>query len=636
MMKITQEQILWTADDYVDRLKHPSLFVQRWAERHIKEEYPELIPSTFHALVDSDDKHLRVEAYKAMANRSDPADEEKLLRAFAKTKNENEMLWISRALAKRQVDSFWPTVQKQIKQINLKNPSKSSARIPYLGVAGLYQRSEAEELLWSIAEQYTFYDQVMAEIFDGLLEHCKADTIPRLLQRAATLLYNPKANFRKPILRIANLVDLNNCANNARTYILEDESVASGFESVESWLGGTLPLPREAIKSLDDTDSRSLFAFCTAEFTKVSAERSDDTEQWQADWEAGIKPDGYQLRALLTKQVLITLAEIYGKLDPGDISESFNLDAEAIAITLLCSYLFDQNDEKLLANAEDGAATRTILLEMLTMPRQSTSDFVMRKLADQGPEIVPELIKIIESGEDSFWPLQKSLAAMTVIARAHSRSCDAAIEPILNLLTNGNSDYTNEAAEEALRAIGPSVPAKAGPRLAALDEGEYTFRIFILAALSRIPTQESQAIVEEYTRKQDAIDEGEWSALESLAQPASIDLLQRFDSEGQHRHWPHVVQAMYTIALVNNLDLPNLDELERIALQEEERLRNIMESRFTMNMLNNFLGVTPDDEGQTEKKSEAQVEKKRKQKRTQAKAAKKAQRKQKKKKRKKR
>jgi hypothetical protein len=288
------------------------------------------------------------------------------------------------------------------------------------------------------------------------------------------------------------------------------------------------------------------------ELERVAAERGDDLPAWLEEWRAGEKPGGYRWRMLYAHYVIAALAE-----HPPS-GEKQRQEAVALSLALWGQALTDQNDEAMLQAAPDEPARQKVLLDILGSIRQNVMPTVVGQVAALGPDVVPDLIHILEG--DHFWALPRALEALTPIARAHPGAADAAIPAILDLIDEDQSDYVLEPAGEALVAIGLSIIEPAAARLGQ----DFTYDIYVCYALGEIPTQASAEALLNYIGEKQLLEEYEAESLADLGHPAAIPFLRQYYEPGD----PLLGTVLYKLALLNDYTGPEMVEWWGVAFSD--------------------------------------------------------------------
>jgi len=569
----SRHKLLWTLEDYLQFLDHPSLFVQKWAHRRLGSQYPDVAKTASAVLHEAEAIRLRIAAYEALAEVGGEENEEKLLSAYGKIESHNEKIWAARALGEMESERFWPEVENRLSNLNLNQPQAYSDELAYIALAGSYSKSEAGDLLWRMISQYDYYDHFMRELFDAVLNHIQPDTVPRLIERAAMLKPLEDKNALRAIPGSIGLASLTVDVGNAMKY---DKSAdfLYGIKEVEGWMGQKICFSEaftEAIKGLPkqlDLHGLSfLLTICLNEFEGVAAKRGDIIALWLDEWnDMAQGPADYRKRTLVAYQTLRSLNEHRWQ-------EYHINDIQTLLVVLLGNYLIDDDTENRLVRTTTVDEEYSLLMQILASKQELVLPNLIDRLAAFGPASVPSLIEILKKQEDEFWPLQRSLALIEKIARAHPGSCDQAVDPILQLFiaVDDPSDFTCEAAQNALIAIGPAVPDRAAPHFT--DEN-YAYSIYVGSALGDIPTLASQEALTAFYEKRGNMEELDWVALESLGQPESIEFMAQF-AKGFERH---IAISKYTIALLNDMEGSEVDKWGRVAIAEQMRMEKLMTS----------------------------------------------------------
>ncbi len=560
---------LWTFDDYQQRLHHENYFVRHWAFNNIEEQYPDQKTQAAALLIGDSNRHLNIEAIRALGKLGGEANEQRLLALYSTTDDPNQRSWLTLALAEMRSPRFLSQLLAEMQALDLStfNTRLYSVAYPNIEALGFYNEPTTTALLWQLLESHSVDDRFTGHVVTALLKHPEPTTVPRILQRWQQLTPQDKSWSQ---------------VGGALAAVIEQERLFEGlpyetdlpaqWKMIAEWFEQPVALPAAveaavthfaAATEADTTpDPSALLAAYWQAMQATAAARGDDPVAWLTTWSAGATPSGYQARTLYCWQALETLTTLSGTTAADAQQAAFVV----YATLLFAHYLVDENDEQKLVALQDEDAQQDALLEILASPRKIVLADIVAQVAAFGPAVVPQLVALLS--EERLWSTMRALQAIEKIARAHPGGADSAADAVLDLLRDDDQgDFITEAAADTLRAIGPAVIA---PAVANWPD-HFTYDIFVTNVLANIPVQASVDILEARLRAQETMTELEWGSLVDLGQLQSIALI-REHFDGEH---PHIATALYTIGALHDLADPAMELWGRLADAEEKRLEAI-------------------------------------------------------------
>jgi hypothetical protein len=512
-------QLIRTLEDYQRFLRHSDPMIRDWAAKRIEAQYPDQAAENLAGLVNDPDPHLQITAARAIGDSGDPRYEPALLAVYPETEGYVRN-WFMTTLAKLGSRTLLPQLVAELEAAPAEEREVLALR-SLAEAVGCYPDQAARSALWHFVETYVDDDWATYAAFEGLLNLPEPDTVLRLVRRYGQLKPRPESVWRHAIIALADAIGVGRLTQETATKIPEGPYPA--LWQVDDWLDQDIVYSETFEDALEEAEERSyaeVLPHVLAELERVLAERGDDLAAWLEGWRAGQPPTGYCWRTLYTQQVIAALAEYP---PPGEKSYQ---EGVALALALLGQALTDENDEALLQAAPDGADRRAVLLHILSSPRQNVMPDVIDQVIALGPDVIPDLIEVLEG--DEFWPQPRTLQALARIARPHPAAAEPAIMPILDLIDENQSDYVLEPAQEALVAIGPPVIDLAAARLGQ----DYVYDIYAGSVLAEIPAQASAEALMKYVDASGALEEGEAEELAALGHPSAIPFLQRYYTPG--------------------------------------------------------------------------------------------------------
>lgn len=228
-------------------------------------------------------------------------------------------------------------------------------------------------------------------------------------------------------------------------------------------------------------------------------------------------------------------------------------------LALLLLILEGQDDKAIVEASLERTET---LLEVLRCQRQVIDPWIIDSLVERGPEVVPQLVSVLQDYKRSYWAALRAAEALEQIARAHPGSCDVALDALLEATVWDDGDYLHMATERALIAIGPAAVAPINRLLMSTDEIQ---SIVPLTALGEIPGEASLQVLLARVERQGGWGEFDAHTAEALGDLRAVPLLKRAWEEDE----PHLAEALVVICELHGLE-PELLPVLKQAIKEDE------------------------------------------------------------------
>jgi HEAT repeat protein len=547
MIMTDKYQLIWTLDDYQRFLRHPDPIARGWAVDRIEQQYPRQAAESFVGLLTDPDSHLQIMAARAIGESGDLRYEPALLAALPKSDGAVRN-WLMTTLSQLHSPTRLPKLVAELEAAPAQCPPEEQD-MPVLRsiveALGYYPDEAARSALWRFFERYLDDDRITYTAFKGLLNFVGPDTILRLVQRYRQLNPRDDADWQHAVIALAQVVGLDRLTQELIRAMPEGPDEV--LWQLDDWLQQDISYSEsfeDAFYEAAEESYANVLPHILTGLEQVAAERGDDLPAWLEEWRAGEQPGGYRWRMLYAHQVIAALAE-----HPPSGEKQYQ-EMAALSLALWGQALTDQNDEAMLQAAPDEPARQKDLLDILGSIRQNVMPGVLGQVAALGPDVVPDLIHILE--DDHFWALPRALEALVRIARVYPGAADAAIPAILDLIDEDESDYVLEPAGEALVAIGPSIIEPAAARLGQ----DFTYDIYVCYALGEIPTHASAEALLNYIGEKQLLEEYEAESLADLGHPDAIPFLREYYEPGD----PLLGTVLYKLALLNDYTGPEMVE----------------------------------------------------------------------------
>ncbi|MEJ2556035.1 MAG: hypothetical protein P8186_07385 [Anaerolineae bacterium] len=539
-------QLIWTLEDYQRFLRHPDPIARGWAADRIEQQYSQQAAESFAGLLTDQDSHLQITAARAIGESGDLRYEPALLAALPKSEG-SVRNWLMTTLGQLRSPALLPQLVAELDAAPAHCPPEPQLfnLVSIVQALGYYPDEAARSALWRFVERYLDDDRITYTAFEGLLNFAAPDTMLRLVQRYRQLNPRDDAAWQHAVIALAKMVGLDRLTQELIRAMPEGPDEV--LWQLDDWLQQDI-LYSESFEdafyeAAEESYAKVLPRILTG-LEQVAAERGDALPAWLEEWRAGEQPGGYRWRMLYAHQVIAALAE-----HPPSGEKQYQ-EMAALSLALWGQALTDQNDEAMLQAAPDEPARQKVLLDILGSIRQNVMPGVVGQVAALGPDVVPDLIHILEG--DYFWALPRALEVLTPIARVYPGAADAAIPAILDLIDEDQSDYVLEPAGEVLVAIGPSIIEPAAARLGQ----DFTYDIYVCYTLGEIPTQASAEALLSYIGEKQLLEEYEAESLADLGHPAAIPFLREYYEPGD----PLLGTVLYKLALLNDYTGPEIVE----------------------------------------------------------------------------
>ncbi len=432
-------------------------------------------------------------------------------------------------------------------------------RLGIVEALGWYPERDAQDTLWRLFERYRHDDTLMNKLVTGLLRYPDAETIPRIVRKIGWLKPAEELFHFTAVGAIAEASLANPLADEI-TFALNDPDEA--LLTLESWLDYECELSDEFEDSFYKKARRNYRGALVDIFNEARrfcTVTNQDWSDWNSVWQGlPLTIGSFRWRMSTAYQWMRSFAE-----DPPR-DNIIHRSVVGLCLALMGQFLIDEDDESNLAAASAPEELNSILVKILNSPRQHVLPDLVDRLAAQGPDIMPELVAALHQ-DDYFWPWLRALDAITRLAQIYPGSADSAVPAVLDKLQEEDSDEILEAADRALKAIGPAMVEPAAKRLKYDDEYP-TNDIFILAALGEIPTMTSVKVILAYLERAGE-DEFAIEMLSNLAQESAFPILKSYYQESPD---PNLAEFCYTVAYLNGIQDSLMEQwkVEAFAYQE--------------------------------------------------------------------
>jgi hypothetical protein len=300
------------------------------------------------------------------------------------------------------------------------------------------------------------------------------------------------------------------------------------------------------------------------EAQRLTKERDDDVTGWQAAWSAGERPAGYRLRTLYT---LLILEGLSGQ----SVTDATQRQKESnLGLALLAQLSVESDDQALL----EGAADKTeALLSIITQSRKHVLPDIVDQVVNLGPEIVPSLVDSLNPEEFS-WSDVRIARVIEHMARLHPGSCDAAVSKLIACIHEEQGDYMEEAASDALEAIGPAAVPLINNHLRRTRD--MSRQIYLTGVLGEIPVESATQVILEKIEAGKSIGEMELGSLAHIGSASAIEPLYQMWKPGDHL----LAEYLLILCELNGVQKPELPEWRRLVKAQDERVAKAMSGEF--------------------------------------------------------
>ncbi|MBS1252629.1 MAG: hypothetical protein MAG451_01670 [Anaerolineales bacterium] len=553
------DTLLWTFEDYERFVQHDDYFARSWAVYRIQDQYPERAAEAFVSLLTDWDTYHRIVAAETLGKTGDTRYEPALLDVLSEPEDLVRRRIIV-ALGQLRSETLRPELIRELDAAEVE-PARGygDPRSAAATALGHYPDAEARAALWRFVERYPLDDQLADDAFEGILRFPEVDAVPRLVRRYREL--TPTRSWAGALSAFADAAGVRRLVEELTSEVKKRQVTV--WETLEAWLGQSLMASvdfEEAFEAAAERDYAGLLPRIAAEIRHVAQEQEDDVDAWRAAWAAGEVPTGYRWRMTYSEMLVSALAENASR------GRERYLDEVSLGLALLGQILTDYDDEGALEAASDAEARRKVLLGILGSPRQNVMPDVVDQVAALGPAVVPDLVGVLRGVR--YWGCERALNALEHIARAHPGAADAAVPAILDLIDEFQGDFVLEAAEEALRAIGPGAVEEAAAWLGRVD---YVYDIYVTGAIGEIPTETSVDVLLDHIDDKGMLEEMDVEGLASLGHRRVMPLLRSIYQPGD----PLVARALYTVGVVNGYTGPGMREWRAIAQEQQDQIARI-------------------------------------------------------------
>jgi HEAT repeat protein len=558
----------WTLADYQRFIQDPDFFARDWAANRIEEQYPQQAAQSLLNLLKDEDDHLRISASRAIIASPDPEFEEYLLDALP-TARSYARRWILEAIGAVGCRAILSQLIRDCNAIpdRHRTGTESTENLGIVKALGYYPELEAQAALWRLLERYQHDDVLANATVASLLKHPDPDTFVRLTRLIQKMRPAEERIHFSVIDAIAEACQVHPLVNHLYGN-LGDPLYA--LETLEGWMDGILEFDDKFVSSFYKKARqgyRSVLEVILSEADRYCTERGQQWNDWNDVWNnRPIFKSGYLWRMAIAYQMMAA----FEKNPPQ--AKSIYRRAVGVCLSLLGQFIIDENDEAILEGALTPEEELGAFVGVLNSPRQNVFPNIVDRLAARGPAVLPVLVAALQQ-EEYFWPRVRALETITRLAQLYPGAADPAIPAILDQFQEEGSDYVLEAAEQALKTIGP---AMVEPAVERIDYEDYTtYNIYILGALGEIPTEASLQALIDYHERAEEVDEFFIEVMAGLAQPRTLPLLRSYYQEDPD---PNLAEFCYKVAYLNQIDDPLLTQWKAEALENRVMQKQIIEN----------------------------------------------------------
>lgn len=583
------EQLLWTFDEIKPFAAHQDIPVRRWALERLTKLYPTQAGDVLTTMINDKSSYIADKAIDFLAKTGHAETYGPILLDQLQQADDKRFSKLASALGTLR---YQPAAAVLIDRINQTNttPMDYADFRSVCEALGKLGGDEARQTLWNLLNQpstlparVTPLDKfvfarfepdfephfITVPVINGLVQAAQPDDITQLVEFYRTLPLDSRelshfGLYRHPISILAESVQAARLVDEMSTQAEKD--LWAMLEQAEWWLQTDVEWSDACFNNLEAAVDRLFLGvvdIVLQEAQRITAERADDLAAWQAAWQAGDRPTGYRQRTLYTLLILQALAAQPKTVRTRRTQESI------LALALLAQLSVDVDDQALLDNAENKTET---LLTILAEPRQQVLPNILDEITALGPEIAPRLIDTLDP-EDYGWGTIRIVQAIERIARQYPGCCNAAVSKLIACIDDEQGDYMEEAASNALRAIG--VPALPHIKKTLKTTKDMSKEIYLTGALEDIPTEESARVILDQVQSGQPVGEMEFFALADIGSASAIDILYQLWDPGHYA--AHLLaEPLFILCTINGVEKPELSQWRQIAVGEEERLEKIL------------------------------------------------------------
>jgi hypothetical protein len=557
----------WTLADYQRFIRDLDFFARDWAANRIEEQYPQEAARSFISLLKDEDNHLQISAARAIIASPSPEFEADLLNALP-TARSYVRRWMLKAIGAIGSRTILPQLIQDCDAIPgyHRTGATNTENLGIVDVLGYFPEPEARAALWRLLERYQHDDTLANATVAGLLTHPDSETFARLTHLIQKLQPAEERIHFSAIDAIAEACLVYPLASHLYGNLRDPWSV---LDTLDGWMDDILEFDEKFISAFNKKARqgyRGVLDDILSEADRYCTETGQQWNDWNAIWaDRPIIKGGYPWRMAMAYQMMAAFEKNPPRAKP------LYRRTVGLCLALLGQFIIDENDETILDQAKTSEEEFDALVEILNFPRQNVLPNIVELLAARGPTVLPMLVAALQQ-EEYFWPRVRALDAITRLAQLYPGSADSAIPAILDLIQGDESDYVLEAAERALKSIGPAVVK---PAMERIDyENFNTYNIYILGTLSEIPTETSVQVLLDYHERAEEIDEFAVEVMAGLAHSRTLPLFKSYYLEDPD---PNLAEYCYKVAYLNQIDDPLLPQWKAEASENRVKLQEIVE-----------------------------------------------------------
>jgi hypothetical protein len=562
----TMEPLLWTFEDIKRFANHPDAPLRLWVVERLIKHFPDRAGEVLVTILDDPGNFIAGRALDFLAETGETEKYGPILLEHLQRAEGDHLGRLAWTLARLGYRPALPVILPLAQQVERKAGLIKSPFTYLVEALGEFGGPEVRQTLWALLEQESPSGSTVTTLMGALLQAAQPEDIPRLIQHYRTL---PRSDrlWQSPLLAFADSVGASPLVEEMASEI--DAGLWAMLEIAAWWLNAPLSLSGACLDDLEDafdhlyTDVPEILL---PEAQRLFAERGDDIAGWQAAWESGERPSGYRRRALYTWLIFQALAEQpMATLTPRH-------QESVMGLGLLAQLSVESDDQARLEAATDKTET---LLAILAEPREHVLPDIIERVVALGPEVAPRLIDLLDP-EDFGWGTIRMALAIGRMARAYLGSCDAAVPKLIDLIHNEQGDYLNEAASEALEAIGPAAVELINSHLRRTRD--MSRQIYLTGVLGEIPVESAAQFILTKLKAGKPIEEQEVNVLSDIGSASAIEPLYQLWEPGDR----YLAGHLLILCELNGVQKPELPEWRRLMMAEEERTAKLMAGDFDL------------------------------------------------------
>jgi hypothetical protein len=552
------DELLWTYEDVVRFIDHPTQALRVWAVEHLIRHFSDRAGDAVLEMVDDPYDYISLVATRFLGETGEREKYGPALTARLGKVSLTRLAYLARALAKLDYREAAPLILERVE--SEVRGRKLLTLSDYLNIASALGACEGEParlLLWEMLDQPAISRIPVDAIMHTVLTMAQPEDIRRMVRFYRSMAYGPKGGRR--LRAFASAVHAGSLTE--RLESVAGQGLEAMLEQAEWWLGADLQLSETVERELQitfDQDYQGVFDVLLREAQRLISQRGDDVSGWLADWQAGHRPVGYRREALIVPLILEAFAA-----QPAP-SVELRREESVLGLALVCQLSVNRDDQELL----DGASDRTeTLLAILSDDREHVLPDIVEQVAALGPDIVPRLAAMMDPLDDGWSPV-RILDTIELLARRRPGCCDEIAPMLIEMFHEKQGDLVLESGERALQAIGPAGVESIAEHL--LD-GDDARQIYLAGALREIPTERAAQGMLSLLDDSEYPDEMVRYGLARIGSPSAIEPLYRLWQIEEYQD-KNLAESLFILCEVNGVDKPELPFWRRMVLEEEARI----------------------------------------------------------------